>query len=347
MDFFKRYFESKVLAGAVTAVATPREILAVEAEGFADVAAGRPMERDSFFWIASMTKPITGTLLMMLVDEGKVRIEDPVEKYLPEFKGQMVIAEKSEDRVVLRKPVHPITIWNVMTHTSGLPFISPIEQPTRDVNPLRIAALSYGALHLDFEPGTQHVYSNAGINTAARIIEVVAGMPYELFLQERLLGPLGMTETTFWPSEAQVKRLARTYAAGWKETVTEHLRYPLTDRSRYPVPAGGLFSTVDDMLRFGQMIMNGGTWQGRRYLSESAVREMTKRHTPAGMEGRGLGWQADEGWSGHGGALATDFKIFHGPKLLTVILVQYSGPWEEVGKFRADFEQEALKKFGK
>ena len=115
-------------------------MLSLEAVGYADVAAKKPMRTDALFWIASQSKPITATALMMLVDEGKVRLDDPVEKYLPEFKGQMVVAEKTDDRLVLKKPAHPITVRNILRHTSGLPFASPMEQPTLDLLPLRDAA---------------------------------------------------------------------------------------------------------------------------------------------------------------------------------------------------------------
>ena len=134
------FVERRALAGAVTLVANQDRILDVTAVGFADLAAGVPMREDTLFWIASMTKPLTGTALMMLVDEGKLQVDDPVENYLPEFKGQMVIAEKSAERVVLRKPAHPITVKNVLSHTSGLPFSSPIESPTVDLLPLRTMA---------------------------------------------------------------------------------------------------------------------------------------------------------------------------------------------------------------
>ena len=171
----------------------------------------KPMRTDCLFWIASQSKPITAAALMMLVDEGKVKLDDPVEKYLPEFKGQMVVAERDKEHVLLKKPKHPITVRNVLSHTSGLPFTSPIEKPTLDLFPLEGRVRSYAMLPLDFEPGSKYMYSNAGINTAGRIIEVVSGMPYEKFLDKRLFKPLGMKDTTFWPSGEQLKRLAKAY----------------------------------------------------------------------------------------------------------------------------------------
>ena len=143
---------------------------------------------------------MTATALMMLVDEGKVNVDDPVEKYLPEFKGQWVKAEQDADHVLLKRPAHPITVKNVLSHTSGLPFSSPLEEPTLDLLPLAARVRSYAMLPLEFEPDSKYAYSNAGINTAGRIIEVVSGMPYEQFMEQRLFQPLGMKDTTFWPS---------------------------------------------------------------------------------------------------------------------------------------------------
>jgi CubicO group peptidase (beta-lactamase class C family) len=196
------------LAGAVMLVADKEQVLAAEAVGWADIAGEKPMQTDSIFWIASQSKPITASALMMLVDEGKVNVNDPVEKYLPEFQGQMVVVEKDAEHVLLRRPQHPITVKNVLSHTSGLPFKSALEEPTLDLFSLVARVRSYAMTPLDFEPDSKYQYSNAGINTAARIIEVVEDMPFEQFLDERLFQPLGMRDTTFWPSEEQVARIA-------------------------------------------------------------------------------------------------------------------------------------------
>ena len=201
------FVENHSLAGAVTLVATKDKVLSVEAVGYADVEARRPMKPDALFWIASMSKPLTATAFMMLVDETKVNLDDPVEKYLPEFKGQMVAVEQNEDHVLLKKPARPITVRDVLSHTSGLPFASRVE-PKIDQHPLREAVISYALTPLQSQPGTKYAYSNAGINTAGRIIEVVSGMPYQVFMDQRLFKPLGMKDTTLWPNAAQLKRLA-------------------------------------------------------------------------------------------------------------------------------------------
>jgi CubicO group peptidase (beta-lactamase class C family) len=174
------------------------------------------MNTDGLFWIASMSKPITATALMMLVDEGKLRLDDPVEKYLPEFRGQMVVAEKDKDHVVLKKPAHAITVRNILSHTSGLVGRSPLEREL-DLLSLREGVITYGLSPLQFEPGSKYEYCNPGINTAGRLVEVLSGMPYEDFLQKRLFDPLGMKDTTFWPNDEQVKRLTKSYNSGTKE----------------------------------------------------------------------------------------------------------------------------------
>ena len=325
------FIDQRWVAGAVMLVADRDKVRAIETAGFADIAAGKPMRPDALFWVASQTKPVTASAFMMLVDEGKVRLDDLVEAYLPEFKGQWLCVEQDADHMLLKKPRHPITVRNILSHTSGLAFSSPMETPTLDLLPLRVAAASYAAMALQFEPDTRYQYSNAGINTAGRIIEVVSGMPYEEFLDRRLFGPLGMKDTTFWPSKRQSARLAKSYKPNADDTDLQEipiaqLRYPLDDRARQPVPAGGLFSTARDLARFCRMVLNGGSFEGTRYLSEAAVREMTSRQTGPGIaESYGLGWGVGDGWFGHGGAHATNMAIDVKRGLVRVYLVQHAG----------------------
>ena len=215
------FVESGSLAGAVTVVANKDKVLSLETVGFMDVGAKQAMKTDSLFWIASMSKPITGTALMLLVDEGQVKLDDPIEKYLPEFKElQVTVANSAE----LKKPSRLVTVRDVMSHTSGMPFKSAKEQPTLDGLPLKEAVLSYAATPLTHEPGSKYQYSNAGINTGARIIEVVSGMSYEDFMDQRLFKPLGMKDTTFWPNEEQVSRLAKPYKPSADKTKLEEDR---------------------------------------------------------------------------------------------------------------------------
>jgi CubicO group peptidase (beta-lactamase class C family) len=267
-----------------------------------------------------------------------------VEKYLPEFTGQMMVATKEPDRLVLKHPARSIKIRDILSHTSGLPFMSRIEHKI-DSWPLETAVAGYALTPLQTEPGTHYDYSNAGINTAGRIIEVVSGMPYEEFMSHRLFIPLGMRDTTFWPTHKQLRRLAKPYKPnaannGLEETTITQLTYPLDNRRRAPSPAGGLFSTATDVSIFCRMILNGGVWGGKRYVSEAAIQQMTCAQTGELLshngDGYGLGWAvsgrplsptlaATGGSFGHGGAYATNMQVDPRRQLVTVFMVQHAG----------------------
>jgi CubicO group peptidase (beta-lactamase class C family) len=343
------FVDNHTLAGAVTLVADKDEILRVDTVGYADIAAKSLMGVDTLFWIASQSKPITAAALMMLLDEGKLQLDDPVEKYLPEFRNLQVVGPDKQ----LKKPSHPITIREVLSHTSGMPFQSAQERPTLDGLSLRDAALSYAKTPLQSEPGTKYQYSNAGINTAGRIIEVVSGMPYEEFLEKRLLRPLGMKDTTFWPNEEQLKRLAKSYRPtkdkkSLEETTIGQLKYPLSDRKRQPMPAGGLFSTPSDVAHFCQMILGDGTYRNERLLSKEAVRQMTSKQTGDAVKTNyGLGWSIGAGDFGHGGAFSTNMTIDAKRGLILVWMVQHAGFPGDGGQSQGAFRKAAYELFSK
>ncbi len=348
------FVDDKVLAGAVTLVADKDKVLDVSTVGWADVAAKKPMTQDAMFWIASMSKPITATAFMMLLDEGKVSLDDPVEKFLPEFKGQMVIAEKNAEHVLLKKPKHPITVRNVLSHTSGLAFKSAVENPTLDMLPLRVAVLSYAAQPLEFEPDTKYQYSNAGINTAARIIEVISGMSYEDFMQQRLFAPLGMTDTTFWPSEAQEQRIALSYKPNADKSDIEavpvsQLHYPLHERIRQPMPAGGLYSSAADVAKICQMLLNGGELNGKRYISAASLKQLQTKQTGEGLASYSLGFSLNGTAFGHGGAHATNMTIDPAKGIVMVFMVQHTGGWrtDDGKKILPTFQKAAADRFAK
>lgn len=360
------FVESHSFAGAVTLVSTKEKTLTIDAVGLADIAAKKAMTTDCLFWIASMSKPITGAAVMILVDEGKLSIDDPIEKYLPEFAGQMVNLAQSGDLIVLKKPARPITIKDVLAHTSGLPHLSRAEKQI-DMLSLKEAGISYGLTPLMFEPGTKYQYSNAGINTAGRIIEVVSGMPYERFLDERIFKVLGMQDTTFWPNEDQLKRVAKSYKPNGvkndlEETTVNQLTYPLNNLKRGPSPAGGYFSTASDLALFCRMVMNGGVHDGKRIISEASVRAMTSTQTGdllnqgKGENGYGLGWSTSRkasnesvipGPAGHGGAYSTNMNIDPQRGLITIWMVQHAGYPGDGGKAQGAFNKAAFDKFAK
>ena len=348
------FVERHELAGAVVLVADKNGVLAVESVGFADIAAGKPMQEDAVFWIASQTKPMTAVALMMLVEEGKVSLDDPVSKYLPEFRDQLVVAFKDPGLQLLRRPVHPITLREVLCHMSGLPHKTPIQEPTLDGLSLAAAVRSAAMMALQTEPGTAYLYSNAGINTAARVVEVVSGMSFEDFLQRRLLDPLGMKDTTFWPDESQCRRIPLSYRPDAAKTglapfPIQQLQAPFSDRThRFAMPAGGLFSTARDTARFCRMMLNDGEMEGRRILSAASVREVSRRQTPESVkDSYGLGFAVGPDWFGHGGAHATLMEIRPADGLVLVWLVQHGGHPGEGGKAVGVFRDWARNRFAR
>jgi predicted alpha-1,2-mannosidase len=323
------------LAGAVTLISDKDNNVYVKAVGYRDLASKAPMASNDLFWIASTSKPMTVTAFMMLVDEGKINVNDPVEKYLPEFKGQLVKTKANDAAGSAPVPAnHPILVREILSHTSGLPFKSAAQPGALDTLPLKQAVKSFAAEPLNFQPGTEYAYSNEGINTAARIIEVVSGMPYERFMQERLFTPLGMNDTTFWPNAEQIKRLAKTYkfdpqSKELKELQINQLTYPLDDRThRYPMPAGGIFSTAEDVAKFCRMILNGGAIDGKRYISAQALHVMTsEQNSGFGGSSYGFGWGVSKTGFGHGGAFRNAMEIDTAKGRILIFMVQQDGPW--------------------
>ena len=338
--------DNHTIAGAVTLVATRDRILYLQPAGYRDLAEKAAMPADAIFWIASTSKPMTVTAFMMLVDEGKVSVDDPVEKYLPEFHGQMVKAPKDANAPSpqaasgaqapsqLVAPSHPILVREILSHTSGLPFKSSAQPGALDTLPLKDQVLSFAAEPLMFQPGTSYSYSNEGIDTAARIIEVVSGMSYEQFIQQRLFWPLGMKDTTFWPNSEQLTRLAETYKLDPKtrdlvKVPISQLTYPLDDHQhRFPMPAGGLFSTAADVSTFCRMILNGGTLNGIRYISPASLHAMTSLQN-GGMQNQnyGFGWGITKNGFGHGGANKNAMDIDATTGRIFIFMVQQDGPW--------------------
>jgi CubicO group peptidase (beta-lactamase class C family) len=263
---------AKEIAGAVTLVATPNQVLHLDATGNAVLSPDEPMQTDAIFWIASMSKPILAALMLMLQDDGLLSVDDPVEKHLPEFKGLKTKEGKAAN----------ITIRHLLTHTSGLAEITP-DQASMCKTLAAVIPL-YVAKPVAFTPGSKWVYCQSGINTAGRIAEVVTGEPLEKLLQKRLFGPLGMKDTTFYLTEKQLPRLAKSYQRTDKgELKVTDIRFlngkSPTSTDRFPAPNGGLFSTASDYARFCQMVLRGGELAGKHYLKPETVKLMTTIQT--------------------------------------------------------------------
>src|SRR6266853_4488939 len=353
------------ISGAVTVVVKKDKFVHLESTGFADVASHRPMTPETLFWIASMTKPITGTAILMLQDEGKLNVADPVAKYLPEFANLKTPSGKPAQ----------LTITQILTHTSGLGEASgPDAQKAKtlaDLVPLWLAA------PMQYEPGEQWKYTQSGINAAARIVEIVSGMTFDAFLQRRLFDPLGMKNTTFYPTAEQRARLATAYSKNKDTGLLEPVppRADFGQRDHPPQGNGGLYSTATDYARFCQMLLNGGTLQGHRYLSAAAMKFLMTPQTgdlptgffqnnPFGNHGTNYAWgiatcilrsphegvaaMLAPGTFGHGGAWGTQAWVDPLKGVAYVLMVQRSNfPNSDASVGRQNFQQAAAKALAK
>ena len=347
------------IAGAVTVVVSRDKVLHFETSGLADVAAKRPMTPDTLFWIASMTKPVTGVAILMLQDEGKLAVTDPVARYVPEFAALKTPSGKPAN----------LTLLQMLTHTSGLGEASgPAAQQARtlaDLVPVWLAA------PMQYEPGDRWKYTQSGINAAGRVVEVVSGMTFDAFVQKRIFEPLGMTSTTFYPTIEQRARLATAYAKNRNTATLEAVppRPEFGSRDRPPQGNGGLYSTALDYARFCRMLLNGGTLDGRRYLSDTAMTYLATPQTgdlPTGFfqseiygnRGANYGWglatsilrvphdgvaaMLSPGTYGHGGAWGTQAWIDPVKGVAYVLMVQRSNfPNSDASEVRRVFQQAA------
>ena len=353
-DVVKPYLADHSIAGVVTLVTNKDKTIDLQAFGYADLAAKQPMKTDSIFWIASMSKPITATALMMLVDEGKVHLDDPVQKYLPEFHPGILRVAEDGETVRLEQPRTQITLRELLSHTSGLPFATPVEAQGGDRYRLVVRVEAYALTPLGFEPGTEYEYSSAGLNVIGRVVEMVSGMPFETFLKVNLFDPLEMQETGFLLSDKQRPRLATTYLQDGSGELypiqIRRLHEPYSDSlSRFSFPGGGLFSTASDMAKFCRMILNDGVLNGHRYLSPEAVAEMTRNQLSdeirrnAGFlvgKGYGLGWSTGPGDRiGHLGADATGMELNPKKGIAAIWMVQQSDAAAGSASARKAFER--------
>jgi CubicO group peptidase (beta-lactamase class C family) len=333
-------------AGIVTLVAHKGAIVNFSAVGSQDLETKLPIRPDTMFQIASMTKPITAVGIMILVEDGLLALTDPVEKYLPKFaeiKLQVKAAEPGQggELAEIRKPVRPITIIDLLTHTSGMGGGYPDQM--RDLfnkrnRTLAEAVDAFPQRPLEFEPGSKWGYSNMGIATLGRIIEIVSQKPYEEFMAERIFQPLGMRDSYYFVPESKHNRIAAIY-----KLEGNHLTRADIDiyrkGARYSSPEAGLYTTAFDLFLFYQMMLNGGAYNNQRILSQASVELMTQVHTDslkAGFSpgiGYGLGWAVVKdvegmfrlnsiGTFGHGGLYRTYGFIDPKKELIGIILMQ-------------------------
>jgi CubicO group peptidase (beta-lactamase class C family) len=347
-----QYIDGKQVAGVVLLVADKQGVLITRSYGLADVSQSLPMVNDSIFWIASMTKPITGACVMMLQEEGKLSLDDPITKYLPEM-GQLKLDDGTPA---------VITIRQLLSHTSGMAELPAAEAYTS--RSLAEAAERYSKVKVLFAPGSQWKYSQTSINTAARIVEVVSGQAFDAFVHSRICEPLGMVDTTFYLSEEQLPRLATSYSrteAGELEQIAIMVLagHSPTDTDRMPAANGGLFSTASDYSKFCRMLLREGELDGRRVLSADSVKTMrtivtgdlTTGFTPGNgwgvgccvvREPQGASEVLSPGSYGHGGAYGTQAWIDPLKDRVYVMMTQRSNfTNSDASELRRDFQRVA------
>ncbi len=348
--------DAREIAGAVTVVVTKDKVLHLEATGLADIAGKKPMQPDSLFWIASMTKPVTAVAVLMLQDEGKLNVADPVAKYIPAF---------AELKTPSGKPAN-LTVTQILTHTSGLGEASaegaPNAKTLSDLIPLYLAA------PMQYEPGAKWQYTQSGINVASRLVEVVSGLSFDTFVQRRIFDPLGMKNTTFYPAQGTVvTAYAKNRTTGELEMTPPRADFGV--RNRPPLGNGGLYSTGPDYARFCQTLLGGGVLDGKRYLSANAMQLLATVQTGSlpcgffqaaeyGNRGTNYGWgigtcilrTPHEGVAamlspdtfGHGGAWGTQAWIDPVRGVAYILMVQRSNfPNSDASDVRRVFQQAA------
>jgi len=370
-EMIQRAIDADQISGAVTVVARRGQIAHFEAHGLMDIEASAPMRKDTIFPIASMTKPVTGVAILMLVEEGKVRLSDPVSRFIPEFHDTKVAMPRSnaageEDDVYTVPANREVTVQDLITHTSGLGSGGMASEATSRIAPRNLTgtvadwAAALGAAPLDFQPGTRWAYSGlAGIDTLGRIVEVASGLTFDEFLRQRIFEPLGMKDTAFNVPEDRMSRVVTLY--GRTDDGLE----------RRPVPewvatktlhggGGGLWSTAEDYLQFAQMLVNRGELNGMRLLGSRTVELMGSNHVGdlyatagrvGGAPGKGFGLTVDVvldavkarndhrstgsfGWSG---AFGTTYWVDPKEELTAILMVQTPG-----GPLRVDFQNAVM-----
>ena len=355
------YIDKGKLASGLTMLARRGETFHFEPYGALDLESGAPVERDTLFRIYSMTKPITSAAVMMLYEEGRFSLDDPVGKFIPELASMKVYDGMGETGMRLVDQRQPISIRHLLTHTSGLSYgfhqDSPVEAMYREANitdpdsSLPEMAEKLGRLPLVTQPGAKWRYSNA-TDVLGYLVEVVSGAPFDRYLQDNILDPLGMGDTSFYVAEANLDRLATVYGASTNGKIAP-LNNPMVNRQRRPHTlfsgGGGLVSTGSDYMRFCQMLLNGGVFGGQRLLAPKTVEMMRSNHLTDDLKpfavgqsnasdtkgcGFGLGFRvvmdiAQHGIIGSngiyswGGAASTVFWIDPQEDLVAILLTQF------------------------
>ena len=363
-DVIQRYISAKEIPGAVTVVTRRGRVAHFEAHGLMDLEAKTPMRKDGIFRIASMSKPVTGGAILMLVEEGKVRLNDPVSRFIPEFKDTKVaVAQPGSGeagaasgrgapatQITLESASRLITVRDLMTHTSGLASGGAGSREAARVAPRNTAESlatyipKLGAAPLDFQPGTAWRYSAlAGIEVLGRIVEVASGQTFDQFLRDRIFEPLGMKDTAFYPAADRMPRVVSLYRSTPQGLEKQDTPDWLATKTLFS-GGGGLWSTPEDYTQFAQMLVNGGQLNGRRLLGPRTVELMGSNHvgelfaaTSANRRGMGFGLTVEvvadpiaagqrrsAGSFGWDGAFGTHFWVDPKEQIAGVLMIQRS-----------------------
>ena len=361
-----KHMELGDITGAVMLVARKGQIAYVDVQGVMDVESKKPVTRDTVFRIASMTKPVIGTAIMMMLEEGKLRVEDPVSKFIPEFKIMKVAIESEPGGAAANPPkfytvpaAREITIKDLLTHTSGLASgpmgnSEAARNPRKPTDTLADQIPRLAATPLEFQPGSRWLYSpGAAFDTLGRIVEIASGMPLDRFLAQRVFGPLEMRDTCFYPAEAQMPRLITSYTKSEKGLAKDPRQIWMSNKV-YFSGGGGLVSTADDYARFAQMLANGGELAGQRLLSPRTVKLMASAHVQSTLPGRRAGegyglsmrvvqdavtgnHRVSDGAFGWSGAYGTHFWVDQKEDLIAVMMIQ-----TPIAAMRPEFENAVM-----
>jgi CubicO group peptidase (beta-lactamase class C family) len=362
------------ISGAVTIVSRKGRIAHFEAQGLMDLESRKPMTKDAVFRIASMTKPVIGVAIMMLVEDGKVRLTDPVARFIPEFRNLKVAVPiparpaggllpppgpPAEPQFYTAPAEREITVRDLLSHVSGL-VSGPISNreaekvPRQPGDTLATYVPRLASVPLEFQPGSRWGYSGlAGFDTLGRIVEIASGLPLDRFLRERIFDPLGMKEISFFDGETPVARLATMYQRR-DGKLQKPANTPALGSRVYFSGGGGLMSTAEDYIPLGQMLVNGGSLNGKRLLSPKTIEMMAGAHAPDTLPGRpkgeafGLSVRVvtdhvaraaaiSDGSFGWSGAFGTHFWVDPKEKITAVLMIQTAS--REIGR---DFENAVM-----
>ena len=364
-DSMQRHIDAHDISGSVTIVARKGQIAWFHAQGLMDIEGSKAMQKDAIFRVFSMSKPVTGVAILMLLEEGKVRLTDPVSKFIPEYKGSKVAVMQDHPAGTWYTvpAAREITIQDLLTHVSGVASSGPAsahELPNLlDLVGSRTLAdmmPKYAAAPLDFQPGSHWTYSPlVAFDTLGRVVEVASGMTFDQFLRQRIFTPLGMKTTAFHPGDDRWSSVVTAYHRA-DGTLTKTKSPNRLQSKTYFSGGGGLVSTPEDYAQFAMMLCNGGQWNGKRLLSPKTVELMSSVFVADTFPGRGpgrswglsvqvisdpvaAGYRVSKGSFGWDGAYGTHFWVDPKEKLIGLMMIQTDNPDRQVDR---DFENAVM-----